>query len=138
MRSPFTSPQISTLVFASSVHPYPVSVCLNLLISQKMNSAFVSPLAVSTKPSLGKALCSTHRQTASAAEKHTNARANVTMAVQQKKDQSLMDWLHDKFMHNALWEGDKEAGYELYFKEAMDARDDLKKQRYDDMKNGGN
>lgn len=47
-----------------------------------------------------------------------------------KEKQSLMDWLHDKFMHNALWEGDEEAGYELFFKAAMDAREEAKKKAY--------
>lgn len=47
-----------------------------------------------------------------------------------KEKQSLKDWLYSKFMHNALWEGDQEAGYEPFFKEAMAAREEEKKKAY--------
>lgn len=50
-----------------------------------------------------------------------------------KKEQSLADWLYSKLMHNALWEGDEQVGYEPFFKEAMSARDEEKKKQYKEI-----
>eukprot|EP00177_Eucheuma_denticulatum_P006901 GFKZ01012555.1.p2 GENE.GFKZ01012555.1~~GFKZ01012555.1.p2 ORF type:complete len:104 (-),score=16.89 GFKZ01012555.1:853-1164(-) len=59
-------------------------------------------------------------------------RSIVTMS-EQKKEQSLADWLYSKIMHNALWEGDQQVGYEPFFKEAMSARDEEKKKQYKEI-----
>lgn len=51
-----------------------------------------------------------------------------------QKETSLGDWLYRKFMHNALWEGDENAGYEPFYKAAMAARDEQKKKAYEEQK----
>jgi len=52
--------------------------------------------------------------------------------------ESLIDWFTSKMMHNALWEGDEEAGYEPFFKKAETAREDLQRKAYEEeAKNGG-
>lgn len=54
-------------------------------------------------------------------------------AASKKEKQSLGDWLHSKMMHNALWDGDEEAGYELFFVEAMAAREKEKQKAYEEQ-----
>lgn len=56
------------------------------------------------------------------------------MSAGDGKKKSLSEWLYSKMMHNALWEGDEEAGYEVFFKEAMSAREDAQKELYGDKK----
>lgn len=55
------------------------------------------------------------------------------MAATDNKDESLLDWLYRKIMHNAMWEGDEEAGYEPFFKEAQKAREEEKRRAYEEM-----
>lgn len=57
-------------------------------------------------------------------------RVNVVAMVEKKEKQSLSEWVYSKIMHNALWEGDQQVGYEPFFKEAMSARDEEKKKQY--------
>lgn len=94
-----------------------------------MAPAFVSslPLTSSRTPTFGTAVC-VARPASLAAKRPTGV---VRMSADGGKEkQSLMDWLYSKFMHNALWEGDEEAGYEPFFKAAMAAREEEQRKAY--------
>lgn len=98
-----------------------------------MAPCFVSSVPLVARSSLtGSSVCKTSIRSSVSAQ--PQSRNMVTMAAANKNEKkSLGDWLYGKFMHNALWDGDEEAGYELYFKDAMDAREEETKKAYEDM-----
>lgn len=61
----------------------------------------------------------------------------VSMTAGTPEKQSLSEWLLGKFMHNALWEGDQEVGYEPFFKKAEFAREAEYEKLYKEEKDAG-
>lgn len=95
-----------------------------------MNPCFVSsmPLASARTSTFGTSVCTSKQRSSPVAKRSTPG--VVRMSGGNEKE-SIADWLARKIMHNALWEGDEEAGYEPFFIEAMTARDEEKKKAYE-------
>ncbi|CAN8070339.1 unnamed protein product [Agarophyton chilense] len=93
------------------------------------NMAFVSSTPITARRSTsGSAICTR------VAPKAVNKMHSSTVTMSAKKENvGLGEWLYRKFMHNALWEGDENVGYEPYFKAAMTAREEEKKKVYAKM-----
>lgn len=88
-----------------------------------MTPAFVCPAAVPANRA-----ASSRSQPCT--EPRRSSRTVVCMAEEKKKTKTFREWLHSKFMHNAMWEGDENHGYEMFFKDAMTARDEEKRRAY--------
>lgn len=86
--------------------------------------AFITPAALPSRQQATSARCA--------------RRAPRMAAGQSDKKESLADWLYGKFMHNALWEGDQEAGYEPFFKEAMKNREEEQAKAYAEKEKDSN
>lgn len=94
-----------------------------------MAPAFVASTPLTARTQLqGGALCQSRPATRRA------SRTSVQMVAEKKKDGSIVDWLYGKFMHNALWDGDQEIGFEPYWKEIETTREEKKKEVYESMK----
>lgn len=52
-------------------------------------------------------------------------------APKKPEEKGLAAWVYRKMMHNALWDGDENVGYEPFFKDAMDAREAKKQEEYE-------
>lgn len=87
-----------------------------------MTPAFISPAALPSNRAAS-------TRCDGATQPRRTSRTVVCMA-EAKKPKSFREWLYSKLMHNAQWEGDENHGYELFFKEAMTARDEEKKRKY--------
>ncbi len=96
-----------------------------------MTSCFVTGAGAALPSAKRGALCARATRTASAtgAPELRRTAATMTAGSSEKKQQSFLDWLYKKIMHNF---DDEEYGYEPFFVDAQNAREEAAKKVYEE------
>lgn len=97
-----------------------------------MSPCFVSsmPLATARTSTFGTSVCASKQRSSPVVKRSTRG---VVRMSEGDKNESIGDWLYRKMMHNALWEGDEQAGYEPFFVQAQIAREEELKKAYEEQ-----